>query len=54
MTIEVRAADSVTKHMPVSSALTAQEAGNLAASARGIPGATGWTIAIENPVCRRS
>lgn len=50
MAAEVRAADGVAKFVPLSSALTAQEAGNLAALARGIPGATGWTISVEHPV----
>jgi hypothetical protein len=47
---EVRAYDGVAKHIPISSSLTAQEAGNLFASSRGIEMATGWTVAIQEKV----
>lgn len=50
MAMEVRAADGVSKYIPVASALTAQEAGNLVAVSRGIEGATGWTVAVLNAV----
>jgi len=48
MAISVHLADGVTKVLPVTSALTAQELGSMAVTARGVPSGAGWTVSVIN------